>query len=238
MDLANATVFITGANRGIGRSLIDRLMQHDVKRVYAATRQPDVFKDMANDRLIPIKLDITDRQQVEAAVQQAGDTTILINNAGALAFGSLLNSPLEMIMRDLDTNYYGTLHMVRAFAPVISENGGGAIVNLLTLVALASMPGLGGYSASKAAAFSLTQAIRAELQHQGIAVHGVYPGAVDTEMTAGLDMPKTRPEDVAAAIVDGVINGAEDIFPDPMAEQMSAVWLRDPKQLEVQFGSM
>lgn len=238
MKLNNATVFVTGANRGIGYALIAQLRQHGVRRIYAATRKPEVFTDVASDTLIPIKLDITDRRQIQAAAAQAHDTTVLINNAGALAFGSLLDSPLELIMRDMDTNYYGTLQMVRAFAPLISDNGGGAIANVLTLVALASMPTLGGYSASKAALFSLTQAIRAELGTQGIAVHGIYPGAVDTEMIAGLTLPKTSPAEVAAAIVDGIVNDVEDIYPGTMAQQMSQVWLQNPKQLEAQFAGM
>jgi NAD(P)-dependent dehydrogenase (short-subunit alcohol dehydrogenase family) len=238
MDLKTATVFVTGANRGIGYALISQLRQLGVRRIYAATRKPEVFKDIADATLIPINLDITDHRQIQAAAAQAQDTTVLINNAGSLAFGSLLDSPLELIMRDMETNYYGTLQIVRAFAPIIAHNGGGAVANVLTLVALASMPAIGGYSASKAAAFSLTQAIRAELKGKGISVHGIYPGAVDTDMIAALTMPKTSPVEVAAAIVDGLVNDVEDIYPDGMAQQMSQVWLQSPKQLEEQFATM
>lgn len=141
-------------------------------------------------------------------------------------------------MRDMETNYYGTLHMVRAFAPIIAQNGGGAIANVLSLVSLASMPSLGGYSASKAALFSLTQAIRAELNGKAIAVYGIYPGAVDTEMIAGLTLPKASPAEVAAAIVDGIANDVEDIYPGDMAQELSQVWLQNPKQLEARFGAM
>lgn len=238
MNLHDATVFVTGTNRGLGRALISQLSQHGVKRIYAATRSPHMFDDLASQHVVPITLDITNRQQVQAAAEQASDTTVLINNAGALAFGSLLDSPLELIMRDLDTNFLGTLHMVRAFAPVIAQNGGGAIANVLTLVALASMPALGGYSASKAAAFSLTQAVRAELRPKGISVYGIYPGAIDTDMIAAMAMAKTSPEAVAAAIIDGISNDVEDIYPDGMAQHMSEVWRTNPKQLEAQFGSM
>lgn len=211
MNFEGATVLITGANRGIGRALVENLSGQGVQKIYAATRKPEEPAGLASDLVIPVKLDITDRAAVKALGEKLSDVTILINNAGALAFGSLLNSPLEMIVRDFDTNYYGTLHMVRAFAPVIERNGGGAIVNMLTLVALASMPGMGGYSASKAAAFSLTQAIRADLKGKNITVHGVYPGAVDTDMLAGVNMPKTSPADVAAALVAGVQEGTDDI---------------------------
>jgi NAD(P)-dependent dehydrogenase (short-subunit alcohol dehydrogenase family) len=238
MDLKGTTVFVTGANRGIGRALVARLAQLEVRRIYAATRKPEELSEIASELIIPLKLDITDRTQVKAVAAQASDTTVLINNAGVLAFGSLLDSPLELIARDLETNYYGTLNMVRAFAPVIASNGGGAIGNVLTLVALASLPGMGGYSASKAAAFSLTQAIRSELRSKGINVYGIYPGAVDTDMLAGVAMPKASPAEIATAIVAGITNDQEDIFPDTMAAQLSQLWLQNPKQLEAQFGAM
>lgn len=238
MDLSTATVLVTGANRGIGHALIRELRGRGVRRIYAATRKPEVFSDAAGEALIPVRLDITDRRQVQAAAALAHDTTLLINNAGALAFGSLLDSPLELVMRDMETNFYGTLSMARAFAPVLAGNGGGAIANVLTLLSLASMPALGGYSASKAAAFSLTQALRAELRDRNIAVHGVYPGAVDTAMIAEMQMPKTSPDEVAAAIVDGIAAGVEDIFPDAMARDLGRLWLSGPKQLEAQFAAM
>ena len=232
-----ATVFVTGANRGIGLALIQELQKRGARRIYAAARSPELFADSAGEGLIPVRLDITDRRQVQAAATLAADTTLLINNAGALAFGSLLDSPLELVMRDLETNYYGTLHMGRAFVPLLAGNGG-AIVNVLTLLSLASMPALGGYSASKAAAFSLTQALRAELRAKGVAVYGVYPGAVDTEMIAAMEMPKTAPAEVAAAILDGIEAGTEEIFPDPMARQLGELWLTNPRQLEAQLAAM
>jgi NAD(P)-dependent dehydrogenase (short-subunit alcohol dehydrogenase family) len=238
MNIKGATVLVTGANRGIGRALLENLTGQGVAKIYAATRKPDELTNLAGDLIVPVKLDITDRASVKALAEKLDDITILINNAGALAFGSLLDAPLEMITRDFDTNFYGTLHMARAFAPVIERNGGGAIVNLLSLVALASFPGMGGYSASKAAAFSLTQAIRTDLKGKNISVHGVYPGAVDTDMLAGVDMPKSNPSDIAAAVVAGVLVGTEDIFPDAMSQQMSQVWLQNPKQLESTFVSM
>ncbi len=128
--------------------------------------------------------------------------------------------------------------MIRAFAPVIERSGDGAIANVLTVVSLASMAGLGGYSASKAAAFSLTQAVRAELKSKNIAVHAVFPGPVDTDMAAEITMPKTSAKDVAAAIIAGIESGAEDIFPDSMSEQLSQIWLQSPKELEKAFASM
>lgn len=238
MKLNEKTILVTGANRGIGEQIVKELLKRDVKRVYATARKIDALPNFGDQRVVPLKLDITDRAQVKAAAEESGDVNVLINNAGVLAFGSLLDSPLEMIARDLETNYYGTLNMIRAFAPVIEYNGGGAIGNVLTLVSLASMAGIGGYSASKAAAYSLTQAVRAELKSKNISVHAIFPGAIDTEMIAGMEMPKTSPQIVAAAIIEGIENGTEDIFPDPMSEQMSQVWLQNPKGLEQAFAAM
>lgn len=189
-------------------------------------------------RVIPLQIDVTNVAQVKAAANQAKDVTLLINNAGVAAFGSILSNPQELVVRDIDTNYYGKLNMIRAFAPIIESNGGGGIANLLTIVALASMPGLGGYNASKAAAWSMTQSVRAELSKKGIEVYGVYPGAVDTDMIRAIEMPKTSPEDLASATLDGIEASQEDIFPDAMSQQFYTGWTRDHKALEHQFGAM
>jgi NAD(P)-dependent dehydrogenase (short-subunit alcohol dehydrogenase family) len=165
-------------------------------------------------------------------------TSLLINDAGVLASGSLLASDIEALRQDIDTNYLGTLNVIRSFAPVIERQGGRAIVNVLTLIALASMPGFGGYSASKAAAYSMTQAVRAELGAKGIRVHAVFPGAVDTDMLRSVEMSKTSPQEIARAVLAAVEAGEEDIFPDPMSQQGHATWRYDPKALERQFGGM
>lgn len=239
MDFNKATVFVTGTNRGIGRALVEELKKKGVKRLYAAARNIKAEGDTANEELVvPVKLDITNEAEVRAAAERAADTTILINNAGVLTSGSLLTSSREETNRNFETNFFGTLSMIRHFAPVIERNGGGAIANVLTVVSLASMAGLGAYSASKAAAFSLTQAMRAELKSKNIAVHAVYPGPIDTDMAAELTMPKTSPQDAAAAIISGIEAGAEDIFPDPMSEQLSGLWSSNPKELEKAFASM
>jgi short-subunit dehydrogenase len=128
--------------------------------------------------------------------------------------------------------------MIRSFAPVMERNSGGSIVNVLTLIALASMPGVGGYSVSKAAAYSMTQAVRAELGKRGIRVHAVFPGAVDTDMIRNVEMPKTSPHAVAQAVLAAVDAGEEDIFPDPMSQNALATWRQDPKALERQFGAI
>jgi len=238
MNFNQATVFVTGTNRGIGRALLGALKEKGVKRIYAAARRTEDLSDIAGDLNVPVKLDITDLEQVKAAAAQAGDATVLINNAGVLTGGSLLDRPVEEISRNFETNFYGTLNMIRHFAPVIERNGGGAIANVLTVVSLASMAGLGGYSASKAAALSLTQSARVDLKNKNITVHAVYPGPVDTDMAAEITLPKTSPTDVARAIIAGIESGAEDIFPDPMSQQLSGLWATNPKELERTFASM
>ena len=241
MEIRDATALVTGANRGIGRALVGALLHAGVKTVYAASRAPgNLGATLALDpkRVRPVVLDVTNRDQVAALPARLTDVTLLVNNAAVLHFGGILDVPLDTLMAELDTNFYGKLVMARAFAPVIERNGGGAIVNMLTLVALASMPGLSVYNASKAAAWSMTQSLRASLAGKGVAVHGVFPGAVDTDMLAGVEMPKAAPEDVAAAIVAGVAANQEDIFPDAMSARVYAAWKQDHKAIERQFASM
>ena len=239
MKIENAVVLVTGANRGIGKSLVADLLSAGAKKVYAAARSEDSLRGLATDgRLVPVKLDVTSESDVHALAVKASDVTLLINNAGVLDFGTVLEAPLAAFERNFAVNVYGLLAGSRAFAPIIEKNGGGAIVNVLTLVALASMPGLGVYNASKAAAWSLTQSMRAGLAAKGIAVHGVFPGAVDTDMLKGVEMAKTSPDDVARAIVAGVAKGVEDIFPDPMSASLYEAWRKDHKAVERQFGAM
>jgi NAD(P)-dependent dehydrogenase (short-subunit alcohol dehydrogenase family) len=241
MKIMNAVAFVTGANRGIGRAFVEHLLDGGAQRVYAAARNPALLEPVValdRARIIPVKLDITNWHDVERAAQATLDVNLLINNAGVLASGNVLASDIGLLRQDIDTNYLGTLSMIRHFAPLLERNGGGAIVNVLTLIALASMPGFGGYSASKAAAYSMTQAVRAELASKGISVHAVFPGAVDTDMLHGVEMPKTSPQEVAQAVLAAVEAGEEDIFPDPMSQNAEATWRHDPKALERLFGSI
>lgn len=240
MRLQDAVVLVTGSNRGLGRAFAEVALTRGARRVYAAARQPKTLEPVvALDpaRVVPLEIDVMNVAQVRAAAARAADVTLLINNAGVANFGSVLSSPQELIVRDVATNYYGTLHMIRAFAPTV-ERGGGSIVNVLSIVALASMPGLGAYNASKAAAWSLTQSVRAELGRRGVSVFGIYPGAVDTDMIRALTMPKTSPTDLAEAAFDGIEAGTEDIFPDAMARQFYADWTQDHKAVEHRFGAM
>jgi NAD(P)-dependent dehydrogenase (short-subunit alcohol dehydrogenase family) len=239
VDVKMSTALVTGANRGIGRAVVEGLLARDVRKVYATARRVETLEDLAGDpRVVALQLDITDADQLAAAVSAAGDVTLLVNNGGSLEFADLLGGGLPAIRADLDTNLFGTLAVIRAFVPVLRHNGGGAIVNLLSLVALGAVRGMGGYSVSKAAAASMTQAVRAQAAELGITVHGVFPGAVDTDMIRAFDIPKTSPRDVADAILDGVEAGEEDIFPDAMSRAGHRAWRDDPKSLERQMAAI
>jgi len=239
MKIENSIALVTGANRGIGRALVEELLKAGAARVYAGMRDPAALaQGHADARVIPVRLDVTKAEEVTAAAELASDTTLLINNAGVLDFGDILETPRETITRIFATNFYGKQEMSRVFAPVIEGNGGGGIVNILSLLSLASMPGLAAYNASKAAAWSMTQSLRATLADRGVAVFGVLPGAIDTEMTAAVEMDKTSPGHVAEKVIAGIIAGDEDIFPDPMSTQLYAAWKDDHKAVEKQFASM
>lgn len=240
MQINSATALVTGANRGIGRALVDSLLKAGVKQVYAATRSQESANALASldFRVTPIVLDITDGAQIKRTVAAAGNVNLLINNAGVLDFGSFFDATDDQVQRNFATNFHGTLHMSTSFASVIAGNGGGTIVNMLTLVALASMPGLSVYNASKAAAWSMTQSLRANLAPQNIQVIGVFPGAVDTDMLAGVDMPKTSPAEIAEAVIGGIMANSEDVFPDPMSAGLYAQWKQDHKAVEKQFATM
>jgi NAD(P)-dependent dehydrogenase (short-subunit alcohol dehydrogenase family) len=241
MQIRDRVILVTGANRGIGRAFVQELLAAGARTVYAAARRrADLDPVVALDpqRVRPVVLDITDAAQVAAATQAAGEVSVLINNAGAAAFGTALTVDEAAARRDMEVNYFGTLAMVRAFAPVIERNGGGAIINLLSVVSLASMPGIAVYNASKAAAWSLTQALRADLAPRGISVHGVFPGPVDTDMAKDIPFDKTAPAEVARITLAGIESGVEDIFPDPMAQGVYAAWTADHKAVERQFATM
>lgn len=241
MKIENAIALVTGANRGIGYALVQALLASGATKVYATTRELHKLEQVTAldpSRVIPLQVDITNPNVIKTLPYAAPDVNLLINNAGILTFGNILEVPLEVLHQQFATNFYGTLNVTRILIPVMEQNPGGAIVNLLTLVALASMPGLAAYNASKAAAWSMTQSLRASLANKNISVHGVFPGAVDTDMLAGVEMAKTSPASVAAAVLQGIESGQEDIFPDPMSTQVYTAWKQDHKVIEKQFASM
>jgi NAD(P)-dependent dehydrogenase (short-subunit alcohol dehydrogenase family) len=237
---------VTGANRGVGAAFVQALLQAGVQKVYATAR--DIYSltaitELDPARVIPLQLDVTDLDAVAALPAQAPDVNLLINNAGSIAFGNILEVPTDTIAQQLATNFYGPLHMARAFAPVLEKNAvdnntNSAIVNLLTLLSMVSAPGMSAYNVSKAAAWSMTQSLRASLADKKVDVYGVFPGAIDTDMLAGIDMAKTSPADVATAVLAGIETTQEDIFPDPMATQVYASWKQDHKAVEKQFASL
>jgi len=240
MQISTATALITGANRGIGHALVTRLLADGAARIYATARtSAEADKLTAIDkRVTGLVLDVTDTAQIASVAARAKDVNLLINNAGVLDFGSFLDASRAQVDRNFGTNFYGTLEVTKAFVPVLEANGGGTVVNMLTLVALASMPGLSVYNASKAAAWSMTQSWRASLASKNIKVVGVFPGAVDTDMLAGVEMPKTPAAEIARAISDGIASGDEDVFPDPMAAAFYDQWKKDHKAVEHQFATM
>ena len=188
-----------------------------------------------------LELDVGNAASLAAAARVAADVSLLFNNAGVLASYNVLASTPEQIAEDFSTNFYGLVATTKAFLPALERAGGAggsALVNILSVVSLANMPALGGYSVSKAAAFSFTQALRGELSKLHVSVHAVFPGPIDTDMVRGMEMEKTSPEEVAHAIIAGIEQGLEDIAPDAVSRDFLATWKRDPKRLEAQFASM
>ena len=238
VKIQGCVALVTGSNRGLGKALVSALLGAGAARVYAAARDERKLSIGAS-RVVPLSLDTTKPEQVAAAVSKTGDVTLLINNAGVCGSYNLLTTSPEELAADFRTNLVGTLAVIKGFLPALERaHGGGAIVNVLSLTSLASFPALGGYSSSKAAAHSMTQALRPELKAKHIDVHAVFPGPIDTDMVRALQMPKTCPAEVATRLLAGIERGEEEIFPDPMAEQMSALYRKSPKDFERAFASM
>ena len=218
MTIADKAVLVTGANRGIGQALVEEALRRGAKRVYAGTRLPLVHSDR---RVTPLTLDVTDAAQTQAAVESVESLDILINNAGLALFDDL--GDRTALEQHLAVNLFGTYRVTQAFLPVLTRSRG-AIVNVLSLAAWAAVPIVPAYSISKAAAFSLTQSLRALLAGRGVTVHAVLSGPVDTDMIRDWDIPKSPPESVARGIFDGVENGDEEIFPDALSASLAESW--------------
>jgi NAD(P)-dependent dehydrogenase (short-subunit alcohol dehydrogenase family) len=231
MKIADKAVLITGANRGIGRALVEEALRRGARRVYAGTRKPLTHAD---GRVTPLTLDVTNAAQIQAAVERVESFDILINNAGVNFFDDL--SDRAALERDLAVNFFGTYGVTQAFLPLLARSRG-AIVNVLSLAAVAPLPFSPVYSISKAASLSLTQSLRALWAGRGVRVHAALAGAVDTDLARGLDIPKASPESVARGILDGVEDGEEEIFPDPISASIAESWRNGAaKALERQFA--
>ncbi|HEY5049924.1 MAG TPA: SDR family NAD(P)-dependent oxidoreductase [Acidothermaceae bacterium] len=231
--ILHSAVLVTGANRGIGYALVEEALRRGARRVYAGTRQPFTHPD---ERVTPLTLDVTSAAQIRAAVEKVDALDILINNAGVAAYDDL--SDRAVLEQHLAVNLFGTYSVTQAFLPLLTRSQG-VIVNALSMTALAPYPIIPAYSISKAAALSLSQSLRALLAVRGIRVHAVLTGPTDTDMTRGLDIPKASASSVAQAILDGVENGDEEIFPDPMSASIADDWgTGAAKTLERQNAAM
>ncbi|MDE0697421.1 MAG: SDR family oxidoreductase, partial [Boseongicola sp.] len=221
----------------IGARFVEALLSRGAARVYAAARDVAPLPD--DPRVVKVALDITDADAVARAATEANDVTLLINNAGFNSNTGALKSPsMEDARREMEVNYFGTLSMIRAFAPVLKANGGGAIVNMLSILSRVALPMMGTLCASKAASLSMTQAVRAELKAQGTKVFAIMPGAVDTDMSKDFPPPKLDPADVVRAALNGLETGDEDdIYPGDMAQGLRAGLEHDPKEVEAELAS-
>jgi NAD(P)-dependent dehydrogenase (short-subunit alcohol dehydrogenase family) len=233
MNTQDKTILITGANRGIGRALVNEALRRGAKRVYAGTRGGLQISD---DRIKPLTLDVTSGPQIQRAVAEVDSLDILINNAGIAIYNDNLED-FDVIEQHLAVNLAGWFKVTHAFLPLLRRSKG-AIINNLSLAALAAVPVLPAYSISKAAAFNMTQSLRAFLASQGVTIHAAFLGPIDTDMTRGLELPKTSAESAAIGIFDGLEKDEEDIFPDPASQSIAEGWRSGvAKALERQFAA-
>jgi NAD(P)-dependent dehydrogenase (short-subunit alcohol dehydrogenase family) len=230
MNIEGSVVFITGANRGLGLEFAKQALARGAKKVYAAARQ---IESITLPGVIPVKLDVTRPEEVAAALAACGDVTLLINNAGIGRTGGVLAEDAEALLRDqLETNLFGVWRLSRAFAGTLGRNGGGAIVNILSVLSWINTPLLGAYGVSKSAAWAMSNSLRQELGAQGTQVLGFHAGFIDTDMIAAFDVPKSRPEDVVRLTLDAVVAGESEVAVDEASRQVKralsdGVYLKD-----------
>lgn len=227
MDIQGTIALVTGSNRGLGRAFAEHLLERGAARVYAAARRPE---EVDLPGVEPLELDITDPAQVRRAAELAGDVTLVINNAGSNTFTNLIEGGPDAIRRELDTHLFGTLDVVRAFAPILDRNGGGAVVNVLSAMSWFAYDGANAYHVAKAAEWALTNAIRLELAGQGTLVTGVHLGVADTDMSAGYEGAKLDPAEVARGALDAVESGDWEVLLDDWSRQVKASVADDPRR--------
>lgn len=226
MKLANANVLVTGANRGIGLAFARSALARGARKVYAGARNPD---SITLPGVIPLKLDVNSPADIAAAVNSAGDTTLVINNAGIAITGSFTAPDAEEVLRrHFETNVLGVLRMSQAFAPVLARNGGGALLNVASIASFISGSLLANYAVSKSAVWSLSNGLRHDLRAQGTQVTTLHMAFVDTDLTHGIDMPKSSPEEIVARAFDGIEAGAEEVLADELTRQVKAGLVAEP----------
>ncbi|MFB7455135.1 SDR family oxidoreductase [Streptomyces sp. NPDC056188] len=217
-SIKNAVVLVTGGSRGLGKALVEELYERGAAKVYATARDP---RTVTHPDAVPLGLEVTSPESVAAAAAQAGDVTVLINNAGvSLGATSLLDAALKDIRAEFETNFYGPLLVTRAFTPIIERNGGGHILNVHSVLSWLGVAG--SYSATKAALWSQTNSLRLELRPRGIAVTGLHVGYIDTDMASRVDAPKSRPSDIAVLALDGIETGAHEVLADEITQRVKA----------------
>jgi|SRR5579862_1102168 len=238
----DAVIFITGASRkkGIGRALVEDAVKRGAKRIYATARDISQLDDLTSQYrgiVVPLSLDITNKSQTDKVAKEASDTQILINNAGfAGDSGICFEYSEDTARQELEVNYFGLINLIRAFYKTLIKNQNTAVVNVVSIAGLSSFPLYATYSASKAAAHSLTQSVRAELTRHGVSVFGVYPGPIDTDMADGVEFEKETPANAAVRIFDGIEQGIEDITTDDFADNFVKQLRLDPKAVEKDLG--
>lgn len=236
--LKDKVILITGANRGIGKSLVISALKKGVAKVYATSRDLNKMPNFGDDRVISLELDITNSSQITKILEETKDTQVLINNAGVLSQGNVLEGEISAFENDMNVNYYGTINMMRAFAAILEQNTPAKIINIVSIVAYSPLPSLAGYSASKTALYSATLSVRTELAKKGITVHAVNPGAIDTDMNKGSEWDMPAPDGIATIILDKVEAGELDIVPDEMGLGMFNAWEEAPSKLAEMFSNM
>jgi len=237
MNITNQVALVTGANRGIGRHFVLELLERGARKVYATARRPETL-DFADSRVVPLRLDLVDQDSIVAAAAAAQDVTLLVNNAGISTGAALVTGDLAEIRREMDTHFWGTLGVIREFAPVLAANGGGSLVNVLSALSWFAAPGSGAYAAAKAAEWNMTNGVRLELAGQGTLVQGVLLGAADTDIAAGYDGPKIDPRDVPRLSLDGLATGSIEVIVDDWTAMVKASLAGNPAPFYAQMTEL
>jgi NAD(P)-dependent dehydrogenase (short-subunit alcohol dehydrogenase family) len=236
--LKDKVILITGANRGIGKSLVKAALEKGARKIYATSRVLGNMPNFGDDRVLPLQLDITNKDQISKILEKTSDTQVLINNAASFHPGTILEGDLNEMLYDMNTNYFGTLQMMRAFVPILEKNAPARIVNIVSIAAYSPFPSIAGYAASKAALFSATLSARIELAKKGILVQMVNPGAIDTDMNKGSDWDMPAPDEITGIILTQVEADNLEIIPDEMGLGMFKAWKEEPSKLAEIFHNM